>query len=132
MPGASRPPSVLIVGGGVAGLLAGIEVRDRLPDARILLLTAEREDRLGGHLASWDEAGYPVEHGLHALFGFYDTLLPTLERVGAMGNFTRSKPWTWVMERGELHPARASSNPYAGTSPARAGQRCGSTRGSRG
>lgn len=111
VPALSGRPTVVLVGGGVSAFLAGIELRDRLPDARLVLVTADREDRLGGHLASWDEDGYPVEHGLHALFGFYETLLPTLERIGAMGNFTRSREWTFVAERGALHRFSPSTWP---------------------
>jgi uncharacterized protein with NAD-binding domain and iron-sulfur cluster len=99
----SSAPRVLIVGGGIASFLLGIELHDRLPHAKVTIVSADDEARLGGHLASWDEGGYPIEHGLHALFGFYETALTMLERVGAMSNFTRSKPYTFVSERGGLH-----------------------------
>ena len=58
---------------------------------------------LGGQLASWHEQGYPVEHGLHALFGFYDHILPMLKKVGAHENLTRSKEYIFIHERGTIH-----------------------------
>lgn len=97
-----RPTEILVVGGGVASFVAGIELRDRLPDAKITLVTNADERMLGGQLASWDDQGYPIEHGLHALFGFYDNILPVLERVGALSNFTRSRRHTFVYEKNKL------------------------------
>lgn len=100
MPTSSR---ILIVGGGIASFVAGIELRRQLPRAEITILSAANEQTLGGHLASWDEHGYPIEHGLHALFGFYDNILPLLRRLGVIENFTRSPKHTFVFERDELH-----------------------------
>jgi len=99
----TRPKRIAIVGGGLASFVCGIELRDRLPEAEIVLYTAQCEEKTGGQLGSWTERGYPVEHGLHALFGFYDKLLPIVKRVGAEGNFTRSKSHVFVHERGRAH-----------------------------
>jgi uncharacterized protein with NAD-binding domain and iron-sulfur cluster len=74
-----------------------------LPNAAITLYTAAGETMIGGQLASWDEQGYPVEHGLHALFGFYDHVLPILKMVGAYENLTRSKEHIFIYERGAMH-----------------------------
>lgn len=81
-------PNVVIVGGGLAGLTAGVELRRQLPKANLRILCAEKANASGGHLASWDEAGYPIEHGLHALFAFYDNIHALLRRVGP----TRTSP----------------------------------------
>ncbi len=97
---------IVIVGGGVASLVAGIELRDRLPGCRVELITDAEPDHFGGQVASWDEHGYPIEHGLHALFGFYDEILPLLERVGALDNFTPSPKYVNVFERGSVHRFR--------------------------
>jgi uncharacterized protein with NAD-binding domain and iron-sulfur cluster len=97
------PARFVIVGGGVASFVTGIELRDRFPQARITLLSAADDSMLGGQLASWDEDGYPIEHGLHVLFGFYEHFLPLLQRVGADVHFTRSRKHTFVYERGKLH-----------------------------
>jgi uncharacterized protein with NAD-binding domain and iron-sulfur cluster len=83
--------------------VAGITLRERLPNAAITLYCAVDETMLGGQLASWNEQGYPVEHGLHALFGFYDHILPLLKKIGAYENLTRSKEHIFIRERGAIH-----------------------------
>lgn len=75
------------MGGGVASLLLGCELAGRRP---VTLITAEVPERAGGHLASWREGGYPVEHGFHALFECYRTALPLLARHGVLGGFVRA------------------------------------------
>ena len=94
---------IAIVGGGVASFVAGITLRERLPNAEITLYCAAGETMIGGQLASWDEQGYPIEHGLHALFGFYDHILPILKKIGAYENLTRSKEHIFIRERGAIH-----------------------------
>ena len=98
----SRFPRIAIVGGGVASFVAGITLREKLPDASITLYCAADETMIGGQLASWNERGYPIEHGLHALFGFYDHIIPILKKVGAYENLTRSKEHIFIRERGEI------------------------------
>jgi uncharacterized protein with NAD-binding domain and iron-sulfur cluster len=93
---------IAIVGGGVASFVAGITLREALPDAAITLYTAADETMIGGQLASWNDQGYPVEHGLHALFGFYDHVLPILKKIGAYDNLTRSKEHIFIRERGAI------------------------------
>ena len=97
------PLKIAIVGGGIASFVAGITLRERLPDAAITLYSAASEKMIGGQLASWGEQGYPVEHGLHALFGFYDHILPLLRKIGAYENLTCSKEHIFVCERGAMH-----------------------------
>ena len=94
---------IAIVGGGIASFVAGITLRERLPNAAITLYSAVGESMIGGQLASWNEQGYPVEHGLHALFGFYDHILPLLKKIGAFENLTRSKEHIFIRERGAIH-----------------------------
>jgi uncharacterized protein with NAD-binding domain and iron-sulfur cluster len=107
MPGRSTHHSptlkIAIVGGGIASFVAGITLRERLPHATITLYCVTGETMIGGQLASWNEQGYPVEHGLHALFGFYDHILPILKKIGAYDNFTRSKEHIFIRERGAIH-----------------------------
>jgi uncharacterized protein with NAD-binding domain and iron-sulfur cluster len=102
-PQSSPPLKIAIVGGGIASFVAAITLRERLPNAAITLYTAVGETMLGGQLASWNEQGYPVEHGLHALFGFYDHILPILKKVGAYANLTRSQEHIFIRERGAIH-----------------------------
>lgn len=102
----SRAPSVTLVGGGVATLMLGVELRSRRPDLAVTLFTADTPTHAGGHLASWNDRGYPIEHGFHALFDFYDTALALLERHGLSDRFVRGPEHFFVYERGELHRVR--------------------------
>ena len=95
--------NIAIVGGGVASFVAGITLREKLPNAVITLYSAASETMIGGQLASWNEDGYPVEHGLHALFGFYEHILPILKKIGAFENLSRSKEHIFIRERGSIH-----------------------------
>ena len=99
----SPPLKIAIVGGGIASFVAGITLREKLPNAAITLYSAACETMIGGQLASWSEHGYPVEHGLHALFGFYDHILPILKRIGAYKNLTRSQEHIFIQEGGAIH-----------------------------
>jgi uncharacterized protein with NAD-binding domain and iron-sulfur cluster len=116
----SPPLEIAIVGGGIASFVAGITLREKLPDSEITLYCAAGETLIGGQLASWDEQGYPIEHGLHALFGFYDHVLPILKKVGAYENLTRSKEHIFICERGALHRFDLRTWPatYRGFTPA--------------
>ena len=94
--------SVTLVGGGVATLMLGVELRARRPDLPVTLITADTPAHAGGHLASWDEQGHPVEHGFHALFECYDTALALLDRHGLSGNFVRGPSHFFVYDGGGL------------------------------
>lgn len=73
---------VIVVGGGLAGLTAGVD----LVDAGVEVLVLEKRPVLGGKVSSWIEEGYPIESGLHIFFGCYLELLATMRRVGAYGH----------------------------------------------
>src|SRR6478672_9243703 len=71
---------VLIVGGGLAGLAAAVE----LVDAGRRVTVLEKRAVLGGKVSSWrDGDGDAVESGLHVFFGSYTHLLALMRRVGA-------------------------------------------------
>lgn len=86
--------SVLIIGGGLAGLQAGVELAGR--GFRVIIL--ERSGTPGGKLKSWRDRhfgpaddparldpafpGYIREHGIHAVWGFYNNLREFLGRHG--------------------------------------------------
>src|SRR3990167_9437684 len=91
------PPNgktVVIVGGGLAGLQAGVELSARGFKVTIL----ERSGTPGGKLKSWRDKtfgpaddplkqdpsfpGYIREHGLHAVWGFYNNLREFFGRYG--------------------------------------------------
>lgn len=94
---AELPPNgktVVILGGGLAGLQAGVELSGR--GFRVIIL--ERSGTPGGKLKSWRDRhwsppddpakndpafpGYIREHGIHAVWGFYNNLREFLGRHG--------------------------------------------------
>ena len=56
---------VVVVGGGVAGLAAALEVRAQRPDAEVVVL--EAGSRIGGKVAVSDVAGVPVDEGADSM-----------------------------------------------------------------
>ncbi len=83
--------SVLILGGGFGGMHAACELLDRGFDVTII----EKTNSLGGKLKSWRDpdfgvppknvpnwAGYPRDHGAHAVWGFYNNLREFMGRHG--------------------------------------------------
>jgi hypothetical protein len=94
------PGAVTIVGGGVSSLLLGVELlRAGRP---VILVTADSPERAGGHLASWSERGYPVEHGFHALFDFYAATRSLLSPLGLLHNFVQGPPYFFIYRGGQL------------------------------
>ena len=77
-----RRPHVVVVGGGIAGIAAATALAERDVDVTLL----EREDRLGGRVASWpvdtaDGSTVRMSRGFHAFFRQYYTLRSLLRRV---------------------------------------------------
>ncbi len=82
--------SVLVVGGGVAGLVAGCTVA-AAGGHRVDVL--EAQDVAGGKAASWrDASGLLVEAGLHVCFPHYRHFLGEMTRLGAMSSVLWDKP----------------------------------------
>jgi predicted NAD/FAD-dependent oxidoreductase len=54
-------PQIAIIGGGVAGIVAARALRQRQPSLKIAIF--EREQRLGGRVATGRRDGYIFEHG---------------------------------------------------------------------
>ena len=69
---------VIIIGSGLSGLSAGIELADKGRSVTML----ERNSYLGGRCADWDEDGMHVESGLHRWLGFYKELPQLFSRAG--------------------------------------------------
>ena len=78
---------VAIIGGGFAGLAAGVELAARGFRVNVL----EARPRLGGRAYSFtDEAsGEVVDNGQHAMMGCYTHALSFLERIGATSKLVR-------------------------------------------
>lgn len=78
---------VVVIGGGFAGLAAGVELAGR--GLRPLVL--EGRPHLGGRAYSFTDAasGTVVDNGQHALMGCYHHTLAFLRRIGAGDKLTR-------------------------------------------
>ncbi len=72
-------PRVVVVGGGLAGLAAGIEAADR--GAAVTLL--ERRPRLGGATWSFRRRGIWFDNGQHVFLRCCDSYLAFLRRIGS-------------------------------------------------
>ncbi|MEK9199974.1 FAD-dependent oxidoreductase [Ureibacillus sp. 179-F W5.1 NHS] len=68
----------IIVGSGLAGLTAAVELCDRGKSVLVL----EKEKVIGGRTSSWDEDGMLVESGFHRHIGYYKALPYILKKVG--------------------------------------------------
>lgn len=74
-------PSVLVVGGGFAGLAAALRLADRGISVRLV----EKRPILGGRAYSVEgrDGGHAVDNGQHLLMGCYARALSFLDRIGA-------------------------------------------------
>ncbi|WP_254721688.1 FAD-dependent oxidoreductase [Kovacikia minuta] len=83
----SRPRTVVVVGGGLAGLACAYELSQR--GFQVTLL--ERAAQLGGKIASWSIAvnGQPfrMEHGFHGFFPQYYNLKSLVKELNITQNF---------------------------------------------
>ncbi len=71
--------SVLILGGGLAGLTAAKRLRDRGFSVTLL----EKRSIYGGKVSSWkDDEGDWIESGTHCFFGAYDVLYDLMREIG--------------------------------------------------
>ena len=82
---ATRNAHIVVIGGGVAGVSAAIELAER--GMRVTLL--EAADTLGGKVKGWRDAeGYSIEHGLHGWWMDYTNFRDLIARVGITSNLT--------------------------------------------
>ncbi|MCU0659563.1 MAG: protoporphyrinogen oxidase [Polyangiaceae bacterium] len=103
--GASGPLDVLIVGGGVAGLAAAFELRQRSPGARVLVL--EARERLGGNVRTLERDGCIVDLGPDALATQPGEALALCEALGLSGELqppSDASRRVSIAHRGALHP----------------------------
>ena len=76
---AGDPPTVLVIGGGLAGLSCG----KYLSDAGCAPTVIERGKMLGGKVSAWrDEDGDWIETGLHIFFGAYPNAMNLFAELG--------------------------------------------------
>ncbi|QIM20767.1 protoporphyrinogen oxidase [Phycicoccus sp. HDW14] len=95
-------PHVAVVGGGIAGLTAALEVLDALPDAHVTVL--EAADRFGGKLRVEPVAGCVVDVGAESLLAVRPEAVDLARRVGLEGDLvTPATTSASVWSRGALH-----------------------------
>lgn len=91
-----QSPRVVIVGGGLAGLAAGIKVLETSPNASVTLYAMGHH--LGGKATSYrDEEGFNIDHGFHAMSTNYHRFLDLLTRAGV------DKSKTLVLDNGTYY-----------------------------
>ncbi len=74
----SEKKSVLIFGGGLAGLTAAKRLTDRGFQVKLL----EKREIFGGKVSSWkDEEGDWIESGTHCFFGAYSVLYDLMKEI---------------------------------------------------
>ena len=100
----SQPKSVVVVGGGLAGLACAYELSQR--GFKVTLL--ERSPQLGGKIASWQvEANgeaFMMEHGFHGFFPQYYNLNSLVAELGIKGNFQSLNSYSVVYRDGKYQP----------------------------
>lgn len=92
-PRLQEPRSVVVIGGGLAGIAAAVVLAER--GMRVTLL--EREHYLGGRLGAWqdqlaDGTPFEMERGFHAFFRQYYNLRNLLRRVDPALSFLKAAP----------------------------------------
>lgn len=81
---------ILILGGGLSGLTAGLELLEDGGKERYDVRLLCRDPELGGKAASWRTPdGRTMEIGFHAVFGYYTAIRSLLARVGRSTTDTR-------------------------------------------
>ncbi|HEY9848065.1 MAG TPA: FAD-dependent oxidoreductase [Leptolyngbyaceae cyanobacterium] len=100
----SQPLSVVVVGGGLAGLACAYELSQR--GFAVTLL--ERAPQLGGKIASWPiEVGdetFMMEHGFHGFFPQYYNLKSLVAELGIKDNFLDLKFYSVVYKDSKYKP----------------------------
>ena len=103
VPAVTTRRRVVVVGGGIAGLTAALEVLDAAPEAQVTVL--EGGDRLGGKLRRESVAGHPVDVGAESMLAVRPEALDLVTRVGGGDDLvTPATTAASVWSRGALRP----------------------------
>lgn len=96
---AQTPKTVLIMGGGLAGLAAA----KKLTEAGCTAIVLEKRDVLGGKWSSWqDEDGDWIETGLHVFFGAYEEIYDVMRDIGTYDQIMwKEHVLTYTLDEGE-------------------------------
>ncbi|MDY7005768.1 MAG: FAD-dependent oxidoreductase [Cyanobacteriota bacterium] len=110
----NKSKSVVVVGGGLAGLACAYELSQR--GFRVTLL--EKSPQLGGKIASWPvnfgEEKFMMEHGFHGFFPQYYNLKSLVSELNITDNFKSLEFYSMVFREGKYDPEvfRPSSSAF--------------------
>ena len=103
VPAVSTRRRVVVVGGGIAGLTAALEVLDAAPGVQVTVL--EGSDRLGGKLRLESVAGHLVDVGAESVLAVRPEAVDLARRVGGGDDLvTPATTSASVWSRGALRP----------------------------
>ena len=107
----THSPDVLIIGGGVAGLAAAVELTTR----GYSILLVEQKQRLGGRTYSFihPETGDEVDNGQHLMMGCYHFTMKYLKTISALNTVNIQKTLSITFRKEKFPPLelKASSLP---------------------
>jgi isorenieratene synthase len=109
-----RQKSVVVVGGGLAGLACAYELSQR----GFAVTMLERSPNLGGKIASWKvrvgEEEFMMEHGFHGFFPQYYNLKSLVSELAIERNFKSLEFYSLVFREGQYAPEvfRPSSSAF--------------------
>jgi len=104
MQGGAAPRTIVVVGGGIAGLAAAHRVRERDSACRVTVL--EAGDRLGGSVATERTGGYLIERGADSFLTEKPWAMDLAHRLGLDTELVRTRDEerrTFVVHAGRLH-----------------------------
>ncbi len=101
---ATAPPPV-VIGGGLAGLVAAWHLATRGVQPLVLEAAARPGGRLAGGIdvtlpSPQGPLTFPGEHGIHAVWGGYVNLRAFLARTGQAANLIPARQQEWIYARG--------------------------------
>lgn len=101
-------PTVVIIGAGIAGLVAAYELKKR--GVRVTVL--ESDSRVGGRIKTEILNGIDIDQGAQFLSTAYSTLIPLINDLGLNQYLVEVAPWTGLVQNGQVHRIR-SDNPLS-------------------
>lgn len=105
----STPHSVIVVGGGIAGIAASV----RLAEAGVRVTLLETRKKLGGRATSFDDvrSGQTLDNCQHVVLGCCSNYLDLLERIGARQHIRWYREQYWLEVGGRMSTIRPGRLP---------------------